>query len=49
MGAEKGFLNKRKKRIKIMETDEISDEGSKLTLEELFKIQVYSVLDTVLS
>ncbi|KAF2895777.1 hypothetical protein ILUMI_10401 [Ignelater luminosus] len=46
---EKGFLNKRKRRDKIMEIDETPDEGSNLTPEELFKIQIYGVLDILLS
>ncbi|XP_067140169.1 uncharacterized protein [Centruroides vittatus] len=49
MGIEKGFFNKRKKRVKIMEIDETPDEGSNLTPEKLFKIQIYSVFDTLLS
>lgn len=38
MGMEKRFLNKRKRRVKIMEIDETLDEGNNLTPEELFKI-----------
>ncbi|KAF2904542.1 hypothetical protein ILUMI_01631 [Ignelater luminosus] len=49
MNIDKGFLNKRKRRGKIIEIDETQDEGSNLTLEELFKIQIYGVLDTLLS
>ncbi|KAF2886684.1 hypothetical protein ILUMI_19489 [Ignelater luminosus] len=39
MDIEKEFLNKRKRRVKIMETDKTPDEASNLAPEELFKIQ----------
>ncbi|KAF2880726.1 hypothetical protein ILUMI_25445 [Ignelater luminosus] len=48
-GYKKGFLNKRKRRGKIMEIDKTPEEGSNLTPEELFKIQIYGVLNTLLS
>lgn len=44
-----GFCNKRMKRVKKMETDEAPDEGSSMTPEELFQMQMYNVFDALLS
>ncbi|KAF2897491.1 hypothetical protein ILUMI_08690 [Ignelater luminosus] len=49
MDIDRGFLNKRKRRGKKLEIDATPDEGSNLIPEELFKIQIYCVLDTLLS
>lgn len=49
MGTVDVFHNKRKGKVKVMETDEAPGEEINLTHKELFKIRIYTVLDTLLS
>lgn len=43
------FRNKRMRKVKRMEINEAPDEGSSMTHEELFKMQMCNVFDTLLS
>ena len=49
MDIEIGFPETRKRKVKKIEIDEAPDEGSNMSSEEIFKMQIYNVFDTLLS
>ncbi|XP_065671947.1 zinc finger MYM-type protein 1-like [Hydra vulgaris] len=49
MNLQAGFPDKRKKKVKKMANYEATDEGSNMTPEHLFKMQIYKIFDTLLS
>ncbi|XP_065650339.1 uncharacterized protein LOC136078494 [Hydra vulgaris] len=49
MNLQAGFPDKRKKKVKKMANYEATDEGSNMTPEHLFKMQIYKIFNTLLS